>query len=494
MTTEESNIQSLIRINEIHPRDMTRKEWIEDFESFYDMMKENYPYFWVKERLLGYNWIDLRNKYLERLENADEDLEFLAVFWDAVCALQNAHTIIWMPEWMKQHFRKDGYFQKNEPFKTIFSSQVREAMDYWKPILEKSFEIRYGLNFEVLILYHKGEYQIADGFNSWKEKYGQETKIVAVNDQPIDDAIKSTYEKGNIDWDFKREKLYQLKIAPRHFGADAQFTIQKKNGKQKKVIFKSDTKYSYKNLFEYPDERLAIRIWPDKRICYLRIKSFEDEYADQEHDFLVSFYKQTEEYDYLIIDVTGNEGGSYQPWATNVVAPLTRKKLESKMHLAYRNGRYVNLFRRMAETEIQTIVPKATFASLPSEVLTDDFTVYDYTYTVEPSNEIDFRGEIILLVDKVTFSATDAFALFCKETGFATLYGMPTGGDGISESPIYYVLPNSKLVIRFTPAMGIDYTGHSNEEVRVHPHVFYEYELRNHNDLIEFVIERLANK
>ncbi|UCB60977.1 MAG: hypothetical protein JSW72_02660 [Candidatus Bathyarchaeota archaeon] len=494
MNNGESDIQSRIKINRIHPKDMTKKEWIEDFYSFFNMMKDNFPYFWVKERLLGYNWTDLKNRYLERLEKANEDLEFLAIFWDAVCALQNAHTTLWMPERMKYHFQEDGYFQKTEPFKTIFSPQVKEANFYWKPILDKSFEIRFGTNFEVLILYHKGDYLIVDGFDGWKEKFGLGTKIIAVDGKPIDDAIRNTYEKGNIDWDFKRKKICQFTIAPRHFGADAQFTIVKRNGEQETVVFKSDTKYSYENLFKYPDERLTIRIWPDKKIGYLRIKSFEDEYKDQEHDFLISFYKQIEDFDYLIIDVTGNQGGSYQPWAANVVAPLTKEKLESKMYLGYRKGKYVNLFRKMAETAIETIVPKEAFDFLPPEVLTDDFTVYDYTYTVEPSNEVDFKGKIILLVDKVTFSATDAFALFCKETGFATLYGEPTGGDGISESPVYYVLPNSKLVIRFTPGMGIDYTGNSNEEMRVHPHVFYEYKLRNHNDLIEFTIEKLAKK
>jgi hypothetical protein len=65
-----------------------------------------------------------------------------------------------------------------------------------------------------------------------------------------------------------------------------------------------------------------------------------------------------------------------------------------------------------------------------------------------------------------------AFALFCKETGFATLYGTHSAGDGISDFPIYYILPNSKLLDRFTPGMGIEYTGRANEEVRVQPDVF----------------------
>ena len=107
------------------------------------------------------------------------------------------------------------------------------------------------------------------------------------------------------------------------------------------------------------------------------------------------------------------------------------------------------------------------------------------------TNEINFKGKIIILIDSNSFSATDAFSLFCKETKFGEIYGTQSGGDGISYGPIYYVLPNSKLVVRFTPAMGIDYTGHSNEVVRVQPDIYYESEIGNFNELLEFVIKNL---
>lgn len=470
---------------------MTKKEWLDDFSSFYDMMKENYPYFWVKERLLDYNWIDLKDKYLERLEKANEVQEFLEIFWDAVIAMQNAHTIIWMPDWMEYHFQKGSYFQENEPFRTIFSKKVKEAREYWKPILGKSFENRYGLNFEVLITYVKGEYVIVDGYNSWKEKYGEGSKIKAVNGKPIDELIGDTFEKGNIEWDFKRKKLYMFKVAPRHFGADAVFTIEKTNGETSEHVFKSSTKFSFE-LFKYPKERLTMKTWLNKQIAYLRFHSFEEEgYMDEEHDLLISFYKHIKDCKYLIIDVTGNQGGCYLPWMKNVIAPLIKKKLESKMYLGFRKGEYGNLFRNLYVTKIDKIVPKDSFDYLPPEVLTDDFTVYDYTQIVEPSNEVDFKGEVIVLADMITFSATDAFALFCKETGFAKLYGVPTAGDGISESPIYFVLPNSKIVIRFQPGMGIDYTGHASEEDRVHPDVYFE---GNHQEILDFVLKEIEKK
>lgn len=478
--------------NPLHPKDMKGEEWLEDFHSMYVMMKENYPYLWIKERMNGYNWLDLMDYYTKRISHARTEMEFLEIFFDAVNALQNRHTVILLPEYLEFYYRKDVFFQKIEPFRTIFSDEVRGAYEYWENNLREYARKRFGSYFDVLILYHNGEYRIVNGHGPWKETRGEPSKIVAVNDTPIDEAVTQCYEKGFLDWDFKRKKRFLWLIAPRHFGPDAEFTVRDSCGNEKKVIFQSGIEYTYDNHFRTPEERIITKVWEDKKIGYVQIKSFEDDYMDEDHRILLDFYKRIEDYKYLIIDVRWNEGGSYEPWMRNVIAPLARNKLESRMYLAYRSGDYVNLFRK--EAHIHTAVPKDTFASLPPEVETDDFTVYDYTQTVEPSSDINFEGKIIILIDKITFSATDAFALFCKETGFGTFYGIPTGGDGISESPVFYVLPNSKLVIRFTPAMGIDYTGHANEEVRVKPDYYYESEFGNRDELIEYVIENLTSQ
>lgn len=457
---------------------MNPTDWLEDFNSLYMMMKENYPYFWVKERMNTYNWLDLRDYYCERILHAQTEKEFLEIFFDAVQALQNRHTVIVPPADLPFYYREDMFFQKNEPFKTIFSDEVKNAYTYWENTLQEYAKIRYDTNFEALILYCNGEYRICDGYNPWKNN----SIITAVHNTPIDEAVKTCYEKGYLDWDFKRKKSFLWKIAPRHFGYDAAFTMES----GEKVTFQSGIEYTYDDPFGFPEERITTKIWKDKKIGYVQIKSFEDDYMDEDHNILIDFYRKIAEYDWLIIDVRWNEGGSYEPWMKNVIAPLAKTTLKSKMYLGYRSGAYVNCFRKKAD--IQTVVPKDTFKKLPPEVRTDDFTVYDYTQTVNPSHDIDFKGKIIILIDRITFSATDAFALFCKETGFGNLYGIPTGGDGISESPVFYVLPNSKLVVRFTPAMGIDYTGHANEEVRVYPDTYYESVFGNHDELLTYVV------
>ncbi|MFW9769684.1 MAG: S41 family peptidase [Candidatus Thorarchaeota archaeon] len=458
---------------------------MKDLEALFTVMRENNPYMKLKERQLGYRWLDFYESYCDRIRNGKTISDHLEVMFDAVQALQNGHASIVTPSWLDSFYEVE-YYRNTEPFSEVFSERLKEYYRYWEPIIEEFLRERNSLNYDAEFWYNNGDYLIEAGYGDWKEKYGIHSRVIAVNGIPIHEAVKDCYEKGIFNWDFKRELFYLFRIQPKHFRPDAEFTLETDSGEKKNVVFEIGYEFRYSLTPVYPVLRLETRVWPEKQAGYVRIGDFEDSFADDDNKVLMEFYKQIEDYKLLIIDVRGNQGGSYEPWMRNVIAPLAREKLSSKMHLAFRSGNYVEMFRRVAD--IGSIVSKERFKKLPPEVLTEDFTIYDYIQTVDPSGEIDFRGRIIVLIDAITFSATDAFALFCKETGFAKLYGIPSGGDGISDSPIYYILPNSKILVRFTPGMGIDYTGQANEEVCVHPDVYYESPFGDMEELVNFVL------
>ena len=105
-------------------------------------MKENFPYLHVKERMLGYNWLDLKDNYIKRLEKAKEVKDYLEVFFDAITALQDAHTSILFPHWFLDYFFKEGgyahsYFLKYATYRSIFSDELKKASEYWKPIIKE---------------------------------------------------------------------------------------------------------------------------------------------------------------------------------------------------------------------------------------------------------------------------------------------------------------------------------------------------------------------
>lgn len=56
-------------------------------------------------------------------------------------------------------------------------------------------------------------------------------------------------------------------------------------------------------------------------------------------------------------------------------------------------------------------------------------------------------------------------------TGFATLVGERTGGDGMGDDPAICVLPNSGYLFRFTKEMGLTSDGTSNFEHKTEPDI-----------------------
>ena len=95
------------------------------------------------------------------------------------------------------------------------------------------------------------------------------------------------------------------------------------------------------------------------------------------------------------------------------------------------------------------------------------------TLSVEPAAErAPFHGRIWVLVGPAVYSASESFAVFCQETGFATLVGSPTGGDGIGAlDPVFLQLPNSGILVQFTMMFGLNGDGSSSEEAGTTPDI-----------------------
>ncbi|MHA1953652.1 MAG: S41 family peptidase [Candidatus Heimdallarchaeaceae archaeon] len=237
--------------------------------------------------------------------------------------------------------------------------------------------------------------------------------------------------------------------------------------------------------YTYLEMPLDFKIWPEKNTSYMKVQTFDLNIASYTKAFR-SFYKQIEGIENLIIDIRGNTGGFYSSWINNIVLPLLSEEEKLQFYLAFKTDDYINCFRECYD--LNNKVTKSSFECLPPEVQEGDYNIYDYSFTFSPIYESGFDVEIILLIDNVVYSAAEAFTSFCKQTGFATIYGTTSGGDGITPWPLYYVLPNSKIVIQLPSAMGLDYLGNSNEEVRTQPDVIYESAFGDYNELIEYVL------
>lgn len=268
------------------------------------------------------------------------------------------------------------------------------------------------------------------------------------------------------------------------------FIILNSTGHETNVTFSTITGFSGIP-YPYPSSGVNLTTFEDQRVGYLYIKYFVPAIIEPYSDKILNFYNQIEDYSHLIIDIRGNTGGFYSEWIENIVRPLIKEDILHEQYFAYRIGRYVNYLHQEWVTKLDQ-VSKDQFDYLPPEVLTDEFKIYRNYMTYNPTFDVEFNGNIILLTDNIVYSAAEGFANFCKEKGFAKIYGTTSGGDGIMLWPQYFVLPNSKLVIELASAMGLDNTGHANEEVRTQPDVYYESAFGDFNELINYVLEEIS--
>lgn len=213
----------------------------------------------------------------------------------------------------------------------------------------------------------------------------------------------------------------------------------------------------------------------DNHIAYISIAGMDMMAYEQDRDDLLAFYREVADYDHLIIDITQNGGGGMSYYSDLVVAPNIDQPLSVNVYCLIKDGTIVHDF--LITPGLDEWKPINELPELPNinrEDLAQMAYFTDEPYTIEPSGEGRiFQGKIWLLVSEYNYSSSEYAAMFSKHSGFATLVGAQTGGDGIGTDPIYIILPHTGLVIQFSPIYGISQDGTGSEEYGTTPDHFH---------------------
>lgn len=204
------------------------------------------------------------------------------------------------------------------------------------------------------------------------------------------------------------------------------------------------------------------------KIGYLAVKSFRG--AERDQPIIRQFFERIQDLPYLIIDIRGNGGGNDLYWMQNIMAPLLHADLTVAFWNVWRQGHLTETFYGPSD-KWRDIAELPDLPNLPQEVR-DGFSHFsEHWREVKPLNPVDFQGEIFLLVDNIVFSASEAFAAVASASGWATLVGTRTGGDGIGSTPPLFSLPNSGLLVRTPLILGLNPDGSASAEVGTQPDI-----------------------
>ena len=216
----------------------------------------------------------------------------------------------------------------------------------------------------------------------------------------------------------------------------------------------------------------------DKKVGYMYLPQMYGVYGkitekDIESDMKIigDYINKLEDYKALIIDIRGNSGGDDMYWRS-IVSKVASDDIESKGYLAFRSdNKIMKDYVDKREIRVDSIdnLPKELLENAPKDIMTDFSEFMESTVVIESDNKSKFKGNIYLLVDDAVYSSSESFSIFCKDSGFATLIGERTGGDGGGIDPVLFDLENSGLIVRMSSDMYLTGQGICNEEFKTTP-------------------------
>ncbi len=221
----------------------------------------------------------------------------------------------------------------------------------------------------------------------------------------------------------------------------------------------------------YDDSNVSF-IKMSKDVAVIRIQSFTHHQVEKDAMKLQEYLKRLKGVSHLIIDIQDNSGGDSRFWSEHLVPYLVNEEMVYKETLAIRKSDYLkNYFEGLFSEDVLEELDADQYPSLPPELKRGEYYFIIDNDTLTNEKSIGFKGEIYLMVNRSVFSSSEALAVFSKSTGWATVVGEQTAGDGVGIDPVIVCLPHSKLLLRFPGEMGLNPDGSSNEEAKTQPDI-----------------------
>lgn len=469
-------------------KQLTTEQKVQDFQYFFAGIRDSYPYLALKARTDGYDWLGHEQEFLDLVRDTTSNEEFARAISRMLMLLNNGHTGI-SPGGQNRAYAQSGL----QPWKDEVDKTTPEKADYWANLGGTTYRITGLKGTEPFIaVYSAGDCVVVDVSRDERVqgKVARGSVVTAVDGQPVHEYVKTRYGETWLKLDPLRGRNYEryLTLQP----GISMLTLELPDGKMAEVevpgpVGKWQTAYSWPPAYATqrdgsPATGNLYTASVEGKAGYIRIRQMlSDPVADMEA--IKEFMKTAGSLPALVIDIRGNGGGSDR-YCWDLVGTLSSRPVDLVMHIVWRNSEFARSLASAkgmvtmpvtAKEDVERLAVDAGPPGLPPEILTSAFDEpRTLKHTIEPSGTVNYSGKIFLLVDDNVFSSGESFAAFCKGSGWATVVGSYTGGDGIGYDPALLTLPNSGMTVRFSSMMGLNPNWTANEEAHTKPDVLVE--------------------
>lgn len=436
---------------------LSTEQKVNDFLFLSQMLTENTILDEGNEALLGISWEERNADFLEQVKATQNDVDFYFVLQRYLCGMKSVHTYMVTPNYDRyisyadvrtaQDLRAETSKEKVDAFEIKLSEAVAETEQY----PEKVF------------LYVEGSYY----------EIGTGNRIVRVNEsENVQEELDTLGLFYKMEYDFLRESMYYPFVIFNE-GYGTEVVVEMSGGEVytlnyapevEQRVLKSDSGLTGKILRDF-------MYLYEEGTAYLRIGSLAGKRADELETVMQWFEREEETIENLIIDLRGNLGGT----AANVLYGVLDKVFPVEIttgrdfYLPYTEWnrsvmeRYDGIHGE--ETKLTKNVPK-------------EIKDGDYYYHITEKRSIGSRENkkctVYVLVNNETASAADWLAHYLREYMNAVVVGQNTAGEGLSDSPVYTLLPNSGLLVSYFDSYAKNAEGRSNSVYGTEPDYYVE--------------------
>jgi hypothetical protein len=236
---------------------------------------------------------------------------------------------------------------------------------------------------------------------------------------------------------------------------------------------------------------------PDE-VALLRIHSF---YTEPEYDdvYILPFLQEVSGFDHLIIDIRGNGGGLMSYPIRLLLERLINEPMYADEYEFFTGGEAVTALMEavmksallLDSVPYAEILPSVDFIAEREMDLFDENDLERLVYVIvsrsiiSPADDaVGFEGQIWLLVDGGSASASALFTMIAMETDLAIVVGENTSHI-MGSTHMYIALPNTGIIWRTDLGYRTDAYGRSLEVYGIAPNI------RNFEDMdaLETVLE-----
>ena len=248
---------------------------------------------------------------------------------------------------------------------------------------------------------------------------------------------------------------------------------------------------------------VTTEIIEEDRIAYFQIDSFIGN-PTFDSEVLFPFFEEVQDFEHLIIDLRGNTGGWPVYFEQYVMAMLIDSPVEARFNEFFTSGAATREeIEHSLEWPITGRTTKADEILLADDFVNEEALPYFneadleiLTYMIPWHIEIEpredntpFAGEIWLLVDNWSGSASEFAAMKSIYSGFATVVGVPTRRVTPVQT-LQISLPNTGIMFRIDIGYLIDDLGRSLEEYGVIPDIVTEANRDALNVVLDLIEEQ----